>query len=98
VNSICEEAKKWPQLKDRSANVSESLGRLLKAVKMDNALITGAREFAFSLYRIFAGEGIFCFVFNLIIKFNYTLLTASLIIERCIKTNVKETDLFLLDK
>ena len=63
VNSICEEAKKWPQLKDRSANVSESLGRLLKAVKMDNALITGAREFAFSLYRIFAGEKIFILLF-----------------------------------
>jgi hypothetical protein len=57
VNLICEEAKKVDSLKDKANAVSLALNQLLKAVKPDNnELVTGAREFSFSLYRIFTGK------------------------------------------
>lgn len=55
VNTICEEAKKWDQLKDKANVLSGSMSQLLKVVKIDDTLVTGAREFAYSLYRIFTG-------------------------------------------
>lgn len=65
VNQICEQAKKADQLKERANELNVALGQLLKAVKMDNALVTGAREFAYSLYRIFTGNKGNCFIFEL---------------------------------
>lgn len=56
ILKICEQAKNYDQLKDK-VEVLEKLSKKILKYTSENQteLVTGAREFSFSLYRLFTG-------------------------------------------
>lgn len=57
VFKICEQAKLIEPLKDKVETLVKLSNNILKSLKLNDPseLVTGAREFSFTLYRIFTG-------------------------------------------
>lgn len=56
VTLMCEQAKDVEQLKDYVTRINAAMQQILKSLREEKAIVTGSREFAFSLYRIITGK------------------------------------------
>lgn len=97
IRLVCEKAKKNSLLSSTSERVSRLANEVADYIlKYPETLQVGAREYAFSLYRLFTG--FYLNNFYRFIKNKIVCNLATLIIDRCLKTSCKESDLYLLKK
>ena len=100
VKRTCEKASAQSDLKPYADNILKSTNDLTKFMHSNqHLLLKCAREFSFSLFRVFSGK--FMFKLNshrFQVQIQLFFLKANLLLDKCVQTKCKPLDVYTLKK